>query len=243
MTNQNPASEPKSNGLGAALGGLIKTRVANLGDAAMQRLNEAGREVTAGARTVAGLSKDENTSYLAADGDAVQPVYEVMSTNEGKNARVRLMPDRLEWEKSRGISSGKLWAGVVTGGMSLLATGIRGGKDGFEMLPLSAITGLSLRKDGLSHQMVVVQTAGGAIEFRVSRYNAADFRLAVINQMQINAATPTKVEIQNVPVAPVQAAPAFDLADQLQKLASLRDAGILTEDEFQAKKTQLLENF
>ena len=35
--------------------------------------------------------------------------------------------------------------------------------------------------------------------------------------------------------------PAPDLADQLAKLAQLRDQGILTEEEFQAKKTDLLD--
>jgi hypothetical protein len=38
----------------------------------------------------------------------------------------------------------------------------------------------------------------------------------------------------------VSAGPQTDLADQLTKLAALRDQGILTEEEFQAKKTQLL---
>ena len=45
--------------------------------------------------------------------------------------------------------------------------------------------------------------------------------------------------------APVQeaapaAAPADDLTAQLEALAKLRDQGILTEDEFSAKKTQIL---
>ena len=41
------------------------------------------------------------------------------------------------------------------------------------------------------------------------------------------------------PVATVPAA-APDLADQLQKLAALRDQGILTDDEFAAQKAKLL---
>ena len=32
-----------------------------------------------------------------------------------------------------------------------------------------------------------------------------------------------------------------DLTDQIRKLGELRDAGILTEEEFQAKKAQLLD--
>jgi Short C-terminal domain len=246
MTNSTPDPQPKGNGLGAALGGLIKSRVANLGETAMQRLTDVRNDVEATARTAMGIARDENTSYLTTSNDEEQPLYEIMASNEGKNARVRLWPDRLEWEKSRGISGAKVIAGLATSGLSLLATGIRGNKDAFDMLPLSAITSLSLRKDGMNHQMVVVQTAGGVIEFRVSRANAADFRLAVINQMQTAAATPNKVEVVNqvsTLSAPAEQTPNIDLADQLQKLASLRDSGILTEDEFQAKKTQLLERF
>jgi hypothetical protein len=39
---------------------------------------------------------------------------------------------------------------------------------------------------------------------------------------------------------PPRAEPQLDLADQLRKLADLRDAGILTEEEFTAQKTKLL---
>lgn len=40
--------------------------------------------------------------------------------------------------------------------------------------------------------------------------------------------------------AAVQASPSADPIDQLQRLGQLRDAGILTEDEFQAKKSEIL---
>jgi hypothetical protein len=39
---------------------------------------------------------------------------------------------------------------------------------------------------------------------------------------------------------PAPAAPPLDLADQLRKLADLRDAGVLTEEEFAAQKVKLL---
>ena len=38
----------------------------------------------------------------------------------------------------------------------------------------------------------------------------------------------------------VQLSPPADPIDQLQKLGQLRDAGILTEEEFQAKKSEIL---
>ncbi len=42
------------------------------------------------------------------------------------------------------------------------------------------------------------------------------------------------------PPAPTASAPVADLADQLRKLADLRDRGILTEDEFATQKAKLL---
>jgi hypothetical protein len=42
--------------------------------------------------------------------------------------------------------------------------------------------------------------------------------------------------------APAEAAPAEpDMATQLQELAKLKDQGILTDEEFQAKKKQILD--
>lgn len=47
---------------------------------------------------------------------------------------------------------------------------------------------------------------------------------------------PTRAEQPLTPAAPVQ----HDVMEQLTKLASLRDAGILTDEEFTAKKAELL---
>jgi Short C-terminal domain len=40
--------------------------------------------------------------------------------------------------------------------------------------------------------------------------------------------------------APPQAAPAPDMYEQLKKLAELKDAGVLTEEEFAAEKAKIL---
>ena len=53
---------------------------------------------------------------------------------------------------------------------------------------------------------------------------------------------PARTATTSLPVEPAQAAQP-DVAEQLTKLASLRDAGILTEDEFSAKKAELLARF
>lgn len=224
-------------GLGSFIGGIINSRVDGLKNAALQGVEDIAKNIGTGLRTVDGVVRDKNTSYLETEADPEAPLYEVMTKGDGKNARVRLWPDRLEWERGRGVSGGKVFAGIMTMGVSLAVTGIRGGKDAYETLPLSSISAVSLRK-GDGGQIVSASTAGGDIDFLVSRQNAADFRLAILNQMQVLASTPQKVVIEgHQPVA----APAVDYAEQLKKLADLRDAGILSDEEFQAKKTEILD--
>lgn len=50
------------------------------------------------------------------------------------------------------------------------------------------------------------------------------------------------MEIMKKPQVVVQSSePTVDIADQIEKLASLKDKGILSEEEFERKKTELLE--
>jgi hypothetical protein len=42
------------------------------------------------------------------------------------------------------------------------------------------------------------------------------------------------------PAAPPPAAPQLDMVEQLRRLGELRDAGVLTEDEFAARKAKVL---
>ncbi|WP_217584537.1 hypothetical protein [Microbacterium sp. GbtcB4] len=65
-----------------------------------------------------------------------RPIIELESHIDGRNAKVRLWADRLEWERPRGVSDGKITAGVLTGGVSLLATGVKGAKDEHDMVLL-----------------------------------------------------------------------------------------------------------
>lgn len=219
------------------LGGLIKARVDGIKDAAKQGLKDMGLNATTAQKTVDGVLRDKNTSYLETELDPDQPIYVVMTKGEGKNARVTLWPDRLEWEKGRGVSAGKIVGGIfLTGGVSLLFTGIRGNKDAFEALPLSAVVSVSIKK-GDKGQIVSVNTAGGDIDFCVSRNNAAEFRTAILNQLQVRDNTPQRVIIEGA--QPAQVAN-VDYTEQLKKLAELRDSGILTEEEFQAKKIDIL---
>lgn len=225
----------KEDGLGSLISGIINSRVEGLKDAAIQGVEDMAKNLTTGAKTVDGVLRDSNTSYLATDADPEQPLYTVMTKGEGKNARVTLWPDRLEWETGRGVSGGKVVAGILTGGLSLAVTGLRGNKDAFETLPLSEISAVSLKK-GDGGQVVSLATSGGEIGFLLSRQNAAALRLAILNQMQVRAATPQKVVVEGA----VATVAAVDYTEQLKKLGELRDSGILTEAEFQAKKSEIL---
>ena len=212
-------------------------------------LLSAMKGATSAVKKAAGIGSTaaaSSTEVLVAE-DAVEevPLYQVTSHIDGaKNAKVRLYQDRIEWERGRGVSGAKVTAGLLTGGLSLLATGVKGGKDAFEMLPLQQITSVSNRKDGMLYHLVEVQTAGGTVAFRVSRDDAATFRQAILTQIQVRATTPVAVQVTTATV--VEAAPAAaaaatpDYMAQLQQLAQLRDAGILTDDEFAAKKEEIL---
>ncbi|NHB84696.1 hypothetical protein G7085_08965 [Tessaracoccus sp. HDW20] len=94
----------------------------------------------------------------------------------GKNAKVRLWPDRIEWELVGRMSTGaKAVLGAATMGMSLLATGVRGKRE-TNMILVRSITGVTTRKSGLMQNEVVVSTPAGTVDFRCSTSEAAEFK-------------------------------------------------------------------
>lgn len=222
-------------------------------DVAGQAVGEARAGMTKAKGDFAAARADDpllakETVPAASDPAAVgpAPLMEVVSHIDGKNAKVRLWPDRLEWERPRGLSGGKLTAGVLTGGASLLVTGVKGGKDEHDMVFLRNVTNVNSRKDGIMYYAVEVQTAsGGAVNtvaFRVNKTEANEFRsaiLAAMQRLQENHVAPTTVHVVSSAAASEPTA-APDLAAQLHQLAGLRDAGILSAEEFAAKKAEIL---
>jgi hypothetical protein len=72
---------------------------------------------------------------------------------------------------------------------------------------------------------------------------AVSGKVAASQAAQARAAAPPPApapSVAEVPAAPAAGGLTDEVIDQLKKLGELRDAGILTDDEFQAKKTQLL---
>lgn len=106
-------------------------------------------------------------------------LLEFTSHINGKNAKVQVFPDRLEWTRA-GLSSGKLAAGVLTMGLSTLATGVRN-KD-TEMIPVRAITSVTSKK-GLANTTVSVITAGNTIDFKISHSEADRLKSTLLQLM------------------------------------------------------------
>ncbi|ROS62219.1 putative oligomerization/nucleic acid binding protein [Frigoribacterium sp. PhB160] len=160
----------------------------------------------------------------------------------GKNAKVEIWNDRIEWELPRGVSGGKIMAGLATGGMSLFATGVQNGRAGTEMIPIRSISSVTTARDGFRNTVVSVITTGNTIDFRVSHAEAANVK-ALLQQLMLGGpvAATTPVSTPAAPAAAPAPAPApVDLGAQLQQLEGLRQGGILTQDEFDTKKAEIL---
>jgi hypothetical protein len=148
---------------------------------------------------------------LTAAETATGLLWHGMSHEAGRNAHIRLYGDRIEREKPRRRMS------------------MSSASQDHEVIPIHTVTSVNIKKAGLMLSDVVVRSGGGEIPFRFRHEDAQSFRAAIMPLVLATAPQPT--------VAPA----ALDAADQLRKLGELRDAGILSEDEFQTKKAQLLE--
>lgn len=112
------------------------------------------------------------------------PLMEFDSHIAGKNAMVRLYPDRIEWSKTGLMGTGaKVATGVMTGGLSFLATGVRGKKEE-EMVLIRSITSVSSKRQGLTKEIVHVHTPAGVIDFRCTSAEAAAFKGQLLQLMR-----------------------------------------------------------
>lgn len=90
----------------------------------------------------------------------------------GKNARVSIYSDRIEWERE-----GRITATRVLTGAALAGHARKGGSS--EMIPMRAITSVTTKKDGLRNWAVSIITAGNTIDMRVSKEEAEQIKSTV----------------------------------------------------------------
>ena len=163
-----------------------------------------------------------------------EPLMEFTSHIEGRNAKVAIYEDRIEWGRSSWHAPGGATAAVLTGGMSLAFSGKR--KD-TNLVPIRQIQGVTTHRAGLRFTVVKVATAADIVEFHVTKPQAEEIK-ATITRLMLGGSTPASAP---GPAAglPRPTAPA-SVADELVKLVQLRDAGALTDEEFAAQKAKLL---
>lgn len=157
------------------------------------------------------------------------PLMQFTSHVAGRNAKVAIYPDRIEWSRTGLKVPGGATGAVLSGGLTLLAASNR--RKDTNMIPIRQIQGVTTHKAGLGYTTVRVATAGDATEFRVTKREAEQVKTTLVQLMSQPA--------QQVVSQPTVSSDGL-VADELRKLAELRDAGVLTDAEFAAQKARLL---
>lgn len=174
------------------------------------------------------------------------PLYSFTSHIDGRNATVNVFIDRVEWERPRSISKGKMFGAVATLGMSAVA-GVKNNKTGgSEMIALKAITSVTMVRDGMMWTKISVIASGNTIDFRVTKGSADEIK-GVLTQLvlgthpaqTVTAATAAPV---NAPAAPVaQPAPGGQsVPERLSQLDALLGQGYISADEHSARRAAIL---
>jgi hypothetical protein len=145
-----------------------------------------------------------------------EPLMEFTSHIEGRNAKVAIYDDRIEWGRQR-----------------VTMTGTRRDTN---TVPVRQIQGVTTHRAGMLYTVVKVATSADIIEIRVARAQADQIK-AILTRLMLGWGAPAAT-------APSAAAPPAPtpmlVADELAKLVQLRDAGALTNEEFAAQKARLL---
>lgn len=121
-------------------------------------------------------------------------------------------------------------------------------QQGDKEIRIDQITAIQVKKPGLTRGFIRLAFTGGQESKRGGAYAAVYDENAVLFKMsQTGAFMRAKQLIEHYQglyrqqmAVPVPAHPAPSAADELAKLAALKDRGVLTQAEFDAKKRQIL---
>jgi len=220
-----PASAPSAS---AKVSGMFKSLKSKAQDEDwMGKAKAAATQATATAQQAAGQAtaqaKQRDEATLEKTGPLPEgALWRGISHDAGRNSIVTLYPDRIERTKP-------------TSRMSLTGM-LAGGPEDVEVIPMKSISSVQARRGAWYHD-VTVFASGNTIVFSVDAADAEKLRGLIMDQVlggSGHAASPAAP-----PAEP--AAPSGDaLIEQIRKLGELRDAGILTPEEFESKKADLL---
>ncbi len=229
-------SPPPASGAATAsakMSGMFKSLKAKAQDEDwMGKARTAATQATATAQQAAGQATAQAKQRDQAALDKAGPlpegaVWRGISHDAGRNSIVTLYPDRIERTKP-------------TSKMSLTGM-LAGGPEDVEVIPMKSVSSVQARRGAWYHD-VTVFASGNTIVFSVDAADAEKLRGLIMAQVlggSAHAATPTAPASPAQPAQP--APPSGDaLIEQIRKLGELRDAGILTTEEFESKKADLL---
>jgi hypothetical protein len=163
-----------------------------------------------------------------------------MTTKLGSGREIKKLPEHL-WE---GEKVEWLAGGTYGGGQGLLALTDRRLfflKDGVmkqvsEDFPLEKISSIQWSSGMLTGKVLVFVSGNKSEIINVSKAEGKAIVDSVRGYISGGGVQPE----QSREIAAAAAAPRDEMIEQLKQLAGLRDAGILTEEEFTAKKAQIL---
>ena len=143
---------------------------------------------------------------------------------EGTNGIVELLEEKIRI-KRKGVSS-------------LFTHGLQGEKD----ILISRLSSIQLKRcGGLTKGYIQFAFMGGTEAKSGVLQAAADENTVMFNEMQQSAFEAMRKRLDDKMKNPTSASGVPSYLDELEKLASLRDKGIVTEEEFDSKKRKLLE--
>lgn len=151
-----------------------------------------------------------------------EPLMKFKSHIAGKNAEVAIFRDRIEWNVEKTV----LHRNPAS-----------------EIIPMKNVSSVTMARDGFRNHKVTVVTTGNTIELRTDKSEAEEAK-TLLTQLMLGSHPSQAAGAPLAPPGPTPvgttAAPTAGLAEELAKLAALRDQGVLTEAEFAAQKTRLL---
>jgi hypothetical protein len=164
-------------------------------------------------RAAAGEAQAAERERQRGEREAAGILFEGTSHDAGRNAKVTLYKDRVERVKPRAFGS------------------VSKASQDMEVTPIKSVTSVQTKKHGIRTE-VTVYASGNTIEFRFGHSEANRFKTAIMGLVL----EPREAASASPAAPPV----AVDVADQLERLAKLRDQGVLSEEEFQTQKGKLL---
>ncbi len=219
-----PPGTASAAGLSAKASGLLGSLKAKAEqDDWMGKAKAAAAQATAAAQQATGqataAAKQRDQATLDQAGALPEgALWRGVSHEAGRNAVVTLYPDRIERTKPTSKLS-------VTG---MLA----GGAEDVEVIPTKSVSSVQVRRGAWYHD-VTVYASGNTIVMSMDATDAEKLRGLVMEQVLRGSSAP--------PASAEPAAAAGDaIIDQIKKLAELRDAGIISAEEFESKKADLL---